>query len=421
MSALSPPSPVLRPVRHSFSDGGSLGEAGRLPAGQQPGGPLTALAPMQDVTDLAFMRVIAHYGAPDYFFTEFFRVHAQSRPEKHILRSIDENTTGRPVFAQLIGEDLGHLARTVEELLRHNIAGIDLNLGCPAPKVYKKNVGGGLLREPDRVGEILAALRAAVPGLLTVKMRIGFEDTAHFDRLVDLVNAHRVDLLAVHGRTVKEMYRSEVHYDFIARAAARARCPVLANGNLTSAPRAAAVLAETRAAGVMIGRHAIRNPWIFRQCREQFKVGRVVPHPPLSAPSAADRHVKSNAPYPPPHFSDVESTATVFRPTLADVRDYIERLYRATQVPGFPERDHVNKMKKYLNFVGQSVDATGAFLHDMRRAETETELFSICDRHLLADPTKEFSTEPYPGVIARPNCETPSAVADGCSLETVTA
>src|SRR6478672_10806367 len=89
----------------------------RLPPGHVAGQPLTALAPMQDVTDLAFMRVIAHYGAPDYFITEFFRVHAQSRPEKHILRSIDENTTGRPVFAQLIGEDLGHLTRTAEELL----------------------------------------------------------------------------------------------------------------------------------------------------------------------------------------------------------------------------------------------------------------------------------------------------------------
>src|SRR5215217_4037730 len=169
-----------------------VGQSGitRLPAGQQPQGPLTALAPMQDVTDLAFMRVIAHYGAPDYFFTEFFRVHAQSRPEKHILSSIDENTTGRPVFAQLIGEDLYHLVRTTEELLRHNIAGIDLNLGCPAPKVYKKNVGGGLLREPAKVGEILATLRAAVPGLFTVKMRIGFDDTSNFDRLLELMNEH---------------------------------------------------------------------------------------------------------------------------------------------------------------------------------------------------------------------------------------
>ena len=356
-----------------------------LPAPQFPGQPLTALAPMQDVTDLAFMGVIAHYGAPDYFFTEFFRVHAASRPEKHILRSIDENTTGRPVFAQLIGEDLAQLARTATELLRHPVAGIDLNLGCPAPKVYKKNVGGGLLRDPERVGEILGTLRAAVPGLFTVKMRIGFEDARHFDRLLDLVNEHRVDLLSVHGRTVKEMYRSEVHYDYIARAAARSRCPVLANGNITSAATAARVLGETRAAGVMIGRHAIRNPWIFRQCREIF------------------------------------SGQPVTRLTLADVRDYVERLYRATQTPELLERYHVNKMKKYLNFVGQSVDATGAFLHDMRRAETETDLFTICDRHLLTEPTKEFSPEPYPGVIARPNCETPGATTDGCSLETITA
>jgi tRNA-dihydrouridine synthase len=354
-----------------------------LPAPLVPGQPLTALAPMQDVTDLAFMRVIAHYGAPDYFFTEFLRVHAQSRPEKHILRSIDENTTGRPIFAQLIGEDLHHLSRTVAELLPHPIAGIDLNLGCPAPKVYKKNVGGGLLRDLDHVDRVLATLRAAVPGLFTVKVRIGFDDTSPFERLLDLVNAHRVDLLSVHGRTVKEMYRSEVHYDFIARAVERVRCPVLANGNILSAPRAAAVLAQTRAAGVMIGRHAIRNPWIFRQCREQF------------------------------------SGAPVFAPTLADVRDYIEHLYRETQTPGIPERFHVNKMKKYLNFVGQSVDPTGAFLHDMRRASSESQLFEICDRHLLAEPARPFAPEPFPGVIARPNCETPAA--DGCSLEAITA
>ena len=356
-----------------------------LPAGHLPGAPLTALAPMQDVTDLAFMRVIAHYGAPDFFFTEFFRVHAQSRPEKHILRSIDENSTGRPVFAQLIGEDLGHLARTAEELLRHNVAGIDLNLGCPAPKVYKKNVGGGLLREPEKVGEILARLRQCVPGLFTVKMRIGFDGPGNFDRLLDLINEHRVDLLTVHGRTVKEMYRSEVHYDFIAHAVARVRCPVLANGNVTSAARAATVLETTRAAGVMIGRHAIRNPWIFRQCRE--------------------------------HLSGRPVTPIVLR----DVREYVERLYRATQVPDLAERYHVNKMKKYLNFVGQSVDASGAFLHDMRRVQTEAELFAICDRHLLQEPERTFSAEPYPGVIARPNCETPGEAVDGCSLETITA
>jgi tRNA-dihydrouridine synthase B len=397
----SPDNPTRpSPPRMTTTPGPRPPSLSPLPAPLVEGLPLTALAPMQDVTDLAFMRVIAHYGTPDYFFTEFFRVHAQSQPERHILRSIDENDTGRPVFAQLIGEDLGHLARTAAALLNHNVAGIDLNLGCPAPKVYKKNVGGGLLRDPARVGEILATLRAAIPGRFTVKMRIGFDSAVHFARILDLVNEHGVDLLSVHGRTVKEMYRGEVHYDFIARAVTQARCPVLANGNITSAVRAAAVLTQTRAAGVMIGRHAIRNPWIFRQCRERF-----------------DRDRELRAPVDP---NSPPAPAKIFQPTLTDVREYVERLYHGTRTPEIPERAHVNKMKKYLNFVGQGVDPTGAFLHDMRRAETEHALFTVCDGHLLGDNRdREFALEPYPGVIARPNCETPSDT-DGCSLETVT-
>jgi len=353
-----------------------------LPAAILPGQPLTALAPMQDVTDLPFMRVAAHYGAPDYFFTEFFRVHGQSRPEKHILRSIAENKTGRPVFAQLIGEHIPDMIRTVKELLHYPVAGIDLNMGCPAPKIYKKNVGGGLLRDPAKIDELIGAMRDAVPGLFTVKMRIGFDSTDNYERILGLINKHGVDLLSVHGRSVKEGYRSEVHYDFIGVAARAVRCPVLANGNVSSADKAASVLAETGAAGVMIGRHAIRNPWIFRQTREKLAGLPVTPV------------------------------------TLAEVREYIGRLYRETLGPGVPEAAHVAKMKKYLNFVGQSVDAESAFLGDMRRAMTEAELFAVCDRHLLAEPAKLFSTEPYPGVIARPNCETP---LQSCSLDTVTA
>jgi tRNA-dihydrouridine synthase B len=345
----------------------------RLPAGIIPGQPLTALAPMQDVTDLAFMRVIAHYGAPDYFFTEFFRVHAQSRPERHILRSIDENDTGRPVFAQLIGEDLVHLVRTVQELRQHPIAGIDLNLGCPAPKVYRKNVGGGLLRDPARIAEILGALRAATPGLFTVKMRIGFDAPDRFEEIVGLTARHGVDLLSVHGRTVKDMYRSEVRYEYIAQAVRQARCPVLANGNILSAARAAEVLGQTGAAGVMIGRHAIRNPWIFGQCRERF-AGR--------------------------------EPAPV---TLGQVREYVQVLYAETRSADIPEPAHVNKMKKYLNFVGQGVDPEGAFLQAMRRSSTEAELFAVCDAHLAARSGEPFATEPFPGVVARPNCETPES------------
>jgi tRNA-dihydrouridine synthase B len=327
---------------------------------------LTALAPMQDVTDIGFMKTIAGYGCPDYFFTEFLRVHETSRIDKHILRSITENETGRPIFAQLIGESIPDLMRIAKSLTAYPIAGIDLNLGCPAPKVYRKNVGGGLLRDPDRVDRILGELRAHIAGKFTVKMRIGFDDTANFDRLLDLIDRHQIDLLSLHGRTVKEMYHADVHYDLIARAVDRLSCPVFANGNITSAAIALKIIDFTAAAGVMVGRSAIRNPWIFTQIHQALTGEKVMVI------------------------------------TLKDVRDYIDKLYRMETKGVVESRVKISRLKMYLNYIGQSVDAEGNFLHDMRRTHTENELFHTCDRYLLTNPDLPFAPEPYPGLFARP-------------------
>lgn len=340
-----------------------------LPSPIESGQPLTALAPMQDVTDQPFMSVISDCGAPDYFFTEYFRVHAQSNLEKYILPAITENKTGRPVFAQMIGEDITHLCRTTKNLLEHPVTGIDLNMGCPAPNVYKKQCGGGLLRDPEKIDDILAALRETVPGLFTVKMRIGFGDTDDFETILELVNKHKVDLLSLHGRTVKEKYRSEVHYDFIKTAVERVNCPVLANGDVTSAKKARWVIDYTGAAGVMVGRHAIRNPWIFKQIRND-QAGR--------------------------QYEPIR---------LSEVNEYVKNLYDAVSLPHAPEKARVNKMKKYLNFVGQGVDPDGKFLYEMRRSTSKSELFAICDRYMPEGEEHIFADEPYAGVVARPNCE----------------
>lgn len=334
---------------------------------------------MQDVTTLPFMRLIARYGPPDWFFTEYFRVHVHSRLEPHILASITENPSDRPVFAQLIGEDLHHLRRTVDELQAFPIAGIDLNLGCPAPKVYKKNVGGGLLRDPDRIDAILGMLRTAVRGRLTVKMRVGFDGWEHLDRLVEVVNAHDVQLLSLHGRTVKEMYRAPVHYDLIARTVSRCHCPVLANGEISSVEKAQWVLEKTGAHGVMMGRHAIRNPWLFRQWRE-FQNGK-----------------------------------TVFEPTLGDVRQYIDDLWGTLLDPVKPKKYQLGYLKKFLNFVGQSVDPDGGFLKAMRHSREPDDLWRVADAWLVEEGRAEqpFPSEPYVGVIARPSREAP--VPETCS------
>lgn len=351
-----------------------------LPPAVIPGQPWSALAPMQDVTTLPFMQLLGRYGAPDLLFTEYFRVHGHSTLEQHIVDSIERHGTGRPVFAQLIGESLPDLERTVRAIESQElpVAGIDLNMGCPAPKVYKKNVGGGLLREPAKVDKVLSCLRAAIKGRFTVKMRIGFDSDEHFETILDLINKHNVDLLSLHARTVKEAYRSEVHYEYIRRAAERVHCPVLANGNVTSVKKGLWVLENTASHGLMIGRSCIRNPWIFRQLREHF------------------------------------AGEPIFQPTLAHVRQYIEDLIVATSRPNFEGVYHINHMKKFLNFVGLGVDTDGTFLHDMRRAKSKDDLDRICDRHLIDNGKADilFPDEPIKGLVARPNCET----AHGCSL-----
>src|SRR5438093_11795002 len=130
---------------------------------------------MQDVTDRPFWKLMSAYGGADVYFTEYFRVHATSTLDKYILKSITENPTGRPVIAQMIGNDVPALVRIARELQQYPVAAVDLNLGCPAPVVYRKCAGGGLLREPDRVDAILGALREAISIPFTVNTRTGFE------------------------------------------------------------------------------------------------------------------------------------------------------------------------------------------------------------------------------------------------------
>ena len=232
--------------------------------------PFLTLAPMQEVTDGAFWTLVHRYGGADVYWTEYFRVHAESTPEKRILDAITQNSTGRPVVAQMIGNDIPALVRTATVLQRYPVAAIDLNLGCPAPIVYRKCAGGGLLREPQRIDAILGALREAVRIPFTVKTRLGFASTAEFDQLLPIFARHGLDALTVHARTVAQLYRLPVHYERIRQAVDVMPCPVIANGHVYSAAQAEEVIARTGAHGLMIGRAAIRSPWLFAQIRQQL-------------------------------------------------------------------------------------------------------------------------------------------------------
>ena len=309
--------------------------------------PLLALAPMQDVTTLEFMRVIDRYGGPEAYWTEYFRVHGDSRPEKWILDSITKNPTGKPVIAQLIGNDIPALVRTAKLLQKFPVAAIDLNLGCPAPIVYRKCAGGGLLREPQKIDAILGALRDAVTIPFTVKTRIGFESPAEFDTLLPLFAKHPIDLLTVHARTVTQMYRPGVRYDLIARAAKEMKCPVFLNGNVFSAAQAKQLLAETKVRGLMIGRGAIRNPWLFDQIHAGLRGEKIK------------------------------------LPTGRDALAYIRELWDNEITPGVRESAQVQRMKKFMNFIGDGVGEK--FLHEIRRVVTTADFFRVCETFLDHD------------------------------------
>ena len=310
--------------------------------------PLLLLAPMQDITDLAFMGIMERFGGgPDAYVTEYFRVHEDSTLEKHILRSIDENRTGKPILAQMIGQSIPDLVRTAKLLEAHAVAGIDLNLGCPAPVVCNKSAGGGLLRKLDHLDAILGSLREAISGRFTVKTRLGYHEADEFAAVLEIFSRHAIDALSIHGRTVAERYRTPIHPNWIRQAVEQFPCPVFANGNVVSVETGRALHAQTNAAGLMIGRGAIRNPWLFGQLRDTYE-GRA-------------------------HTS----------PTLGDVYHYIKALYEETKrTTRFSEAKHVQKVKKYLVFIAQGIDPAGAFEHAIRRVKTPEAFWEQCEVHL---------------------------------------
>jgi tRNA-dihydrouridine synthase B len=314
------------------------------------------LAPMQEVTDLAFWTLIHQYGGADVYWTEYFRVHATSTPEKKIVDAIRRHTTGRPVIAQMIGNDIPELVRTAKFLQQLPVAAIDLNLGCPAPIVYRKCAGGGLLREPQRIDAILGALRDAVQIKFTVKTRLGFASVDEFDQLLSIFARHSLDALTVHARTVAQMYRLPVHYERIRHAVDRMACPVIANGHVYSAAQAQELLVQTGARGLMIGRGVIRSPWLFNQIRQQLRGDAVT------------------------------------QPTGREVAEYIRLLWDSQARLALTEKSHCERMKKFLNYLGEGVP--GAFLHQIRRSQTAEEFHRICREFLDHDqPMPMLPTE----------------------------
>jgi hypothetical protein len=224
------------------------------------------LAPMAGVSNLPF-RLIAREAGAALTFTETVSAKGLVNGGPKTRRLLRSSPREAPVAFQLFGSDPAVLGEAARRLAGEGAVWLDLNMGCPVPKFIRNCAGSALLREPRRAAAIVAAMRRGFPGTLSVKMRTGWDaDSLNAPEVARLVVAEGAELVSVHGRTRAQQYTGRADRAEIRRVVeAVPGTPVLANGDVVRAEDALAMLRETGAAGVMIGRGALGNPWIFEQ------------------------------------------------------------------------------------------------------------------------------------------------------------
>ena len=229
--------------------------------------PATVLAPMAGVTDTVFRRFIRNLGGCGLIMTEFTSadgvLRAKDKKAKRYLHFYEDE---HPISAQLFGSNpqvMADAARMVEGL---GFDLVDLNLGCPAKKVVKCNGGSGLLRDLPAIGEIFRAMRAAVKVPFTVKFRAGWNDQEIVCvELAKMAEDCGLCAVALHARTREQGYSGNARWEWIGAVKQAVKIPVIGNGDIRRPEDACAMVAQTGCDGVMIGRTAASNPWIFRQ------------------------------------------------------------------------------------------------------------------------------------------------------------
>ncbi len=241
------------------------------------------LAPMAGVTDMAY-RILAREMGCALVYSEMVSTLGIHFRNVHTLEMLHTETDERPLAMQLFGaepESVAAAAAYVENMGCADI--IDFNMGCPAPKIVKNGSGSALLRDPERAYRILSALRKAVRLPVTVKMRIGW-DSEHINvlEMAQLAESAGVDAIAVHGRTREQYYSGHADWSQIAAVKQAVKIPVIANGDVRTCQDLARIFRETGCDGVMVGRAAQGNPWVFRQFYEFLTTGTELPGPTLA-------------------------------------------------------------------------------------------------------------------------------------------
>ncbi len=238
-----------------------------------------ALAPMAGVADRAFRELCVEYGAC-WCVAEMASAKGLTLSGRKTDALLNLSPAERPAAVQLFGDDPATMAQAAKLALAHRPEAIDINMGCPAPKVAGNGGGSALMRDPKLAGQIVAAVVQAVDIPVTVKIRKGWDE----DHITALEVAKRAEdagaaLLTIHGRTRVQMYAPPVDWDIIRRVKEALTIPVVGNGDVTTPQEAKAMYDQTGCDLVMVGRGALGRPWLFGQIKAYLQDGTLLPDP----------------------------------------------------------------------------------------------------------------------------------------------
>jgi len=223
------------------------------------------LAPMAGITNSPFRRLMREYGS-SVVISELISANGIEYASHRTLELLKFVEVERPVGLQIFGEDEDNLVKACQVVERMGANFVDLNLGCPVPKVVKKGAGSAMCRNPQALGKILEAMVKAVKIPVTIKIRTGWDSTLrNAADVVKVATDAGVAWVAIHGRTRAQGYSGDADWDFIGEVKAKSNLPIIGNGDIVTAEQAVSRYRTYGVDAVMIGRGALRNPFIFEQ------------------------------------------------------------------------------------------------------------------------------------------------------------
>lgn len=242
---------------------------------------IVALGPMAGVTDLPFRTLCKECGA-DLIYTEMVSAKGIMYNNKNTEALLRVEESERPVALQLFGEDPKIMAEQAKRIEERNFDILDINMGCPVPKVVNNGEGSALMKIPEKVGKIVHAVSSAISKPVTIKIRKGFsKDDANAPLVAKIAEEAGAAAIAVHGRTREQYYSGKADWDIIKQVKEAVKIPVIGNGDIFTPQDAARMLEETGCDGVMVARGVQGNPWLFGQIKAYLEDGTILPKPDI--------------------------------------------------------------------------------------------------------------------------------------------